>query len=224
MMSPQGTLAVPAADPQTVEALAAFGRFASARGWVPATGGNFSHRIDAAHALVTRSGIDKGDDRRGRRDRRADRRPDPGRNVGGDAAAPRALSRLAAMPAPSCTCTPSRLPCSRARISALGHVRFTGFEMQKALRGISTHEDVVDLPVFANDQDTDGARRSDRSNASAPTARAGISARRTRTLCVGRDDGRRATPPRRLGILAGLYAGRTENAPMTTTQPHSPRS
>jgi methylthioribulose-1-phosphate dehydratase len=42
---------------------------------------------------------------------------------------------------------------SRADLG-LGRVRFTGFEMQKALRGITTHDDVVDLPVFANDQDT----------------------------------------------------------------------
>jgi methylthioribulose-1-phosphate dehydratase len=33
-------------------------------------------------------------------------------------------------------------------------VRFSGFEMQKALAGIASHEAVVDVPVFANDQDT----------------------------------------------------------------------
>jgi methylthioribulose-1-phosphate dehydratase len=42
---------------------------------------------------------------------------------------------------------------SRADLAA-GRVRFSGFEMQKALAGVATHEAVVDLPVFANDQDT----------------------------------------------------------------------
>jgi methylthioribulose-1-phosphate dehydratase len=42
---------------------------------------------------------------------------------------------------------------SRADLES-GRVRFSGFEMQKALAGTMTHESVVDLPVFANDQDT----------------------------------------------------------------------
>jgi methylthioribulose-1-phosphate dehydratase len=42
---------------------------------------------------------------------------------------------------------------SRADVAS-GRVRFSGFEMQKALAGIATHESIVDLPVFANDQDT----------------------------------------------------------------------
>ena len=49
--------AVPTA---VVEALAAIGQFAAARGWVPATSGNFSCRIDAVSVAVTRSGVDKG--------------------------------------------------------------------------------------------------------------------------------------------------------------------
>ncbi|MBV8642880.1 MAG: class II aldolase/adducin family protein, partial [Candidatus Eremiobacteraeota bacterium] len=51
---------LPTAPPGVVEEIAAFGRFAAARGWVPATAGNFSRRVDAGHAAVTRSGIDKG--------------------------------------------------------------------------------------------------------------------------------------------------------------------
>ena len=152
-MSPQGTLAAPAADPQTVEALAAFGRFAAARGWVPATGGNFSHRVDAAHALVTRSGIDKG------AIGTADVTVVP---IGGplpagmSAETPLHLARYRGSPDVGAIVhvhTVAATVLSRADL-ALGRVRFTGFEMQKALRGITTHEDVVDLPVFANDQDT----------------------------------------------------------------------
>jgi methylthioribulose-1-phosphate dehydratase len=144
-------LPVPAAS--AVEALAAFGRFAAARGWVPATAGNFSVRLDAGHALVTRSGIDKG-------------------NVG---PADVAVVPLAGpIPAGMSAETPLHLARYRAdaRIGAVVHVhtlaatvlsradarqgavRFAGFEMQKALDGVSTHESAVELPIFANDQDT----------------------------------------------------------------------
>ena len=36
------------------------GRASAARGWVPATSGNFSARIDEGSFAVTRSGVDKG--------------------------------------------------------------------------------------------------------------------------------------------------------------------
>ncbi len=38
--------------------------------------------------------------------------------------------------------------------AARGYVELDGFEMQKSLRGVTTHESVVRLPIFANDQDT----------------------------------------------------------------------
>ena len=53
-------MVLPAAPPRVVEEIAAFGRFAASRGWVPATSGNFSRRIDSRHVALTRSGIDKG--------------------------------------------------------------------------------------------------------------------------------------------------------------------
>ena len=54
------TVVLPAAPPGVVEEIAAFGRLAASRGWIPATSGNFSCRVDLRHAAVTRSGIDKG--------------------------------------------------------------------------------------------------------------------------------------------------------------------
>jgi methylthioribulose-1-phosphate dehydratase len=146
-------LPAPVADPRLVEALADFGRFAAARGWVPATAGNFSCRLDADHALVTRSGIDKG-------------------SIG---AAELAVVPLAGPIPPGLSAeTPLHLARYRASaaIGAIVHVhtvaatvlsradlphgvlRFGGFEMQKALSGITTHETVVELPIVANDQDT----------------------------------------------------------------------
>ena len=155
MTSPQGTLAVPLANPEAVEALAAFGRFASARGWLAATSGNFSCRLDAAHALVTRSGIDKGAIGAGRRGGRPDRRTDPARDVGRNAAASCALPRRsAAIGAILHVHTVAATVLSRADARRAAACGLSGFEMQKALAGIATHEGVVDLPVFANDQDT----------------------------------------------------------------------
>jgi len=150
---PQGTLAVPVADPQTVEALAAFGRFAAARGWLAATSGNFSCRLDAGHALVTRSGIDKGALGAGDVAVVPLAGPIP---AGMSAETPLHLARYRASAEVGAIVhvhTVAATVLSRAE-SAAGFVRFGGFEMQKALAGIATHETVVDLPVFANDQDT----------------------------------------------------------------------
>ena len=152
-MSSQGTLAVPVADPHAVEAIAAFGRFASARGWVAATAGNFSARLDAGHALVTRSGVDKGAIGAGDVAVVPVGGPIP---AGMSAETPLHLARYAADPAVGAIVhvhTVAATVLSRADL-ATGYVRFTGFEMQKALSGIGSHTDVVELPVFANDQDT----------------------------------------------------------------------
>lgn len=153
MTLPQGTLAVPDADPVAVEAIAAFGRFASARGWVAATAGNFSCRLDARHALVTRSGVDKGAIGLAGVSVVPLDGPIP---TGMSAETPLHLARYrtsAAVGAVVHVHTVAATVLSRAD-AARGYVRFSGFEMQKALSGITTHEDVVDLPVFANDQDT----------------------------------------------------------------------
>jgi methylthioribulose-1-phosphate dehydratase len=150
---PQGTLAVPEADPTAVEAIAAFGRFASARGWVAATAGNFSHRLGAAYALVTRSGVDKGAIGAAEVAVVPLDGPIP---AGMSAETPLHLARYRASAAVGAVVhahTVAATVLSRADAAA-GRVRFSGFEMQKALSGITTHDDVVDLPVFANDQDT----------------------------------------------------------------------
>jgi methylthioribulose-1-phosphate dehydratase len=150
---PQGTLTVPLADPDAVEALAAFGRYASARGWVEATSGNFSCRLDAGHALLTRSGIDKG--AIGAADVAVVPLAGPIPS-GMSAETPLHLARYRAATSVGAVVhvhTVAATVLSRAD-AASGRVRFSGFEMQKALAGIATHDGVVELPVFANDQDT----------------------------------------------------------------------
>ncbi len=143
-------LAVP---PKVAADLAAIGRFAAARGWVPATSGNFSCRIDAAHAAVTRSGIDKGHIR-----------PEDLVVVSLDGEPPAGVSaetplhvaryrRDADVGAIVHVHTVAATVLSRAD-AARGFVELEGFEMHKSLRGVTTHESNLRLPVFANDQDT----------------------------------------------------------------------
>jgi methylthioribulose-1-phosphate dehydratase len=147
------TLHLPIIPSEAADDIAAIGRFASARGWVPATSGNFSRRLDDRHAAITRSGIDKGKissadlivvDLEG---------PLPS---GVSAETPLHVSRYRAdrsIGAIVHVHSVAATVLSRADASK-GAVRLDGFEMHKALAGITTHESVVELLVFANDQDT----------------------------------------------------------------------
>ena len=145
-------MVLPAAPPGVVEDIAACGRFAASRGWVPATSGNFSRRIDAEHVALTRRGIDKG----------AIRAQDvavmhvgepPPRDA--SAEAPLHLARYRTDPAIGAIFhvhTVASTVLSRLDADA-GVVRTDGFEMHKAV-GAGTHDSVVEIPVFRNDQDT----------------------------------------------------------------------
>lgn len=133
--------------------IAGVGRFASERGWVPATAGNFSCRIDDRSIAITRSGIDKGNIKPGDLIVVPLQGPLP---AGVSAETPLHVARYAAdknvgaiVHVHTVTATVlSRIDASR------GHVVLDGFEMHKALAGFTTHESVVELPIYANDQDT----------------------------------------------------------------------
>lgn len=133
--------------------LAAIGRFVAARGWVPATSGNFSCRIDTAHAAVTRSGIDKGAIR-----------PEDVVAVALTGALPAGVSAETPLHVARYRHDPSTGAILHVHTVAAtvlsrtdadrGYVELEGFEMHKSLRGVTTHEGTVRLPIFANDQDT----------------------------------------------------------------------
>ena len=109
--------------------------------------------MDAGHVLVTRSGVDKG--AIGAADVAVVPLAGP-IPPGMSAETPLHLARYRAVAAVGAVVhvhTIAATVLSRADVAS-GCVRFSGFEMQKALAGIATHSDVVDLPVFANDQDT----------------------------------------------------------------------
>jgi len=143
---------LPAAPPDVVEEIAAFGRFAASRGWIPATSGNFSRRIDAGHAAVTRSGIDKGAIAHGDVSVLALDEPVP---VGMSAETPIHLGLYRDDPAIGAIFhihTVAATVLSR-RDEQNGRVRTEGYEMHKAI-GLTTHESVVEIPILSNDQDT----------------------------------------------------------------------
>jgi methylthioribulose-1-phosphate dehydratase len=142
-----------AAPAAAVEAIAAIGRFASARGWVPATSGNFSCRIDSNRVAVTRSGVDKGNLGP---DQIAAVEVDGPLPPGLSAETPLHLARYRTDPLVGAVVhvhTVAATVLSRLH-AADGVVMMSEFEMHKALLGFTTHESDVALPIFANDQDT----------------------------------------------------------------------
>lgn len=137
--------------------IAAAGRELGARGWTPATGGNFSVRLDAQHALVTISGRDKS-------------RLGPGDvmvlDLDGNAVASDArpsaeaalhlqlYRRFADIGAVLHTHSLAQTIAGRC-LARGGAVRLVGWELLKAFEGVRTHETAVEIPVFPNSQDMD---------------------------------------------------------------------
>jgi len=139
----------------TVEAgaLARVCRLFGDRGWCRATSGNFSLRVGPGHCLITQSGRDKqrleqGDlmvcDLQGKS---ADEHCRPSAETPLHCALYRLDPTIGAV---LHTHSVTSTVLSRAAGDAL---RVSGFEMQKSLTGILTHDVEVAVKVFANDQD-----------------------------------------------------------------------
>lgn len=140
---------------ECVHALVGVAARLAAAGWVPATSGNFSMRVDATRIAITRSGADKGQ-----------LTPDGillidmhGKVVSGDGH-PSAETRLhtqiyAHLPdARVVLHTHSRTQSVASRLYAAdGCIRMHGWELQKAIPGRTTHADTLEIPVIANSQD-----------------------------------------------------------------------
>jgi methylthioribulose-1-phosphate dehydratase len=143
----------PLSFPETAEELVEVCHFLGGRDWTPATGGNFSVRLDASHCLITQSGRDKSRltvddlmvcDLNGRA-------MDPALRPSAEVGLHTRLYRLdtnigAVLHTHSVTST----VLSRATD---GDLQLQGFEMQKALSGNQSHEEEIRIAVFDNDQD-----------------------------------------------------------------------
>lgn len=144
-----------ASDPvaDAAEAVIAAGRAAADRRWVPATSGNFSVRIDAERAAMTRSGVDKG------ALTEADiliQPIDAPLLPRASAEAPLHLALYRRDPAIGAVFH-IHAPASSvlSRIIGTGTLTLHGWELLKAVAGITSHEQTLAVPVFANDQDTE---------------------------------------------------------------------
>lgn len=149
------TLVVPmrekAADP-AIDAVIALGRRAAARHWLPATSGNISVRIDNGTIAITRSGVDKG----GLTAADVLIQPLDSALLPGSSA--EALLHVEHYRAEPQTGSVVHIHGPHSAVIGEAHrdqgaVHLQGFELQKALSGVTSHETLVEVPVFANDQD-----------------------------------------------------------------------
>jgi methylthioribulose-1-phosphate dehydratase len=139
---------------QHADAIAMAAGELAALGWTPATSSNFSMRLDNAHVAITISGRDKG--RLGRDDIMVVDMD--GKAVGSDHR-PSAETELhthiyKSFPhAGAVLHTHSRTQSVASRLFARdGVIHLQGWELQKAITGYTTHDSILDIPVFPNTQ------------------------------------------------------------------------
>ncbi len=134
-----------------IDAVCEAGRRMDRLGWVPATAGNISVRLDGSRAAITRSGCHKGF-----------LTPADVMQVDMDG---KALTAAKPSAETLLHCQLYRL-FPKAGAVLHGHsvagtvlsmqpepIRFTGYEVVKAFEGQATHDVTIDLPIFSNDQD-----------------------------------------------------------------------
>ncbi len=136
-------------------AIIAAGQRMDARGWVPASAGNFSARLGPGRVAITRSGFHKGFlspeslmvvDEQGRPEESGAR---PSAETGLHCGIYRRFPEAgAALHGHSVPCT------VLSRLSG-PNLTLAGYELLKAFPGLATHEAAITLPVVENDQDID---------------------------------------------------------------------
>ena len=124
-------------------------------GWTPATSSNFSCRLDDRHAAITVSGRDKG--KLATDDIMVVDFDGHGVATSHRPSAETLLHtqlyrRFQEIGCVLHTHSPVQTIASRLYADA-GHIRLEGYELQKAFHGNNTHDDRMDVPVFANTQD-----------------------------------------------------------------------
>lgn len=130
----------------------AAGRCVAARGWVPATSGNISQRIDLATLAMTAAGADKGD-----------LAPDQivaapiygpvAAGVSAEVALHQTIYKLHADVGAILHLHSVASTLVSRRFGGSGQVIFEGYELLKAFPGIQTHDVSIRIPIFANSQD-----------------------------------------------------------------------
>jgi methylthioribulose-1-phosphate dehydratase len=140
-------------DSPQAQALVELGREFHARGWVPATSGNFSARIDAGRIAITVSGRHKG------KLTTADimladldgNSLSPGKQPSAETLLHTQLYRR--FPAVGGVLHTHSRAATVLSLSAGGWLILQGYELLKIFEGIDTHETHIRIPIFPNDQD-----------------------------------------------------------------------
>lgn len=136
------------------DTLAAAARVFAGRGWTPATSSNFSMRVDAGLAAITVSGRDKG--ALGREDIMLVDMDGQAVATNARPSAETALHTQLYRQWPDVDVvlhTHSRQQSVASRYFArAGVLGLEGWELQKAITGISTHAGALEIPVFPNSQ------------------------------------------------------------------------
>ncbi len=145
---------VAAATPAwAIEAIVQAGRRMDQRGWVPATAGNISVRLDEARIAITRSGGHKGF-----LDADMVMQVDLDGQALTPAARPSAETLLHCQiyrlfPRAGAVLHGHSVAGTVLSMAQDGPIRLAGYEVLKVFEGQATHDAALDLPVFANDQD-----------------------------------------------------------------------
>ena len=140
---------------EAVQGVLTLAHHAGARGWIPATSGNFSVRVDTKYAAVTASGGDKAKlTTDGVIIAEIDGPPHP--RASAEAPLHLALYRISPEIGAVAHVHAMASVLASLHFQKQAHVSLEGLELLKAFRGTTTHETSLDVPIFANTQDMDG--------------------------------------------------------------------
>jgi len=132
--------------------LMSVGRWMSVQSFLPATSGNLSCRVSATHVAITASGCDKG--ALSAADVLLVEIDGPGA-LRTSAELPLHLQLYRDRPATGAVLHGHSVASTLVSASHLHEARivFSGYEILKAFRGVTSHTASVEVPIFANDQD-----------------------------------------------------------------------
>ncbi|VYT76837.1 methylthioribulose 1-phosphate dehydratase [Metakosakonia massiliensis] len=158
------------------------------KGWAPATGGNMSIREDAEWCWLSESGKDKGsltpDDFL--QVSIADNHAPSGRRPSAETGLHTLIYRL--FPDAGAVLHVHTVNATvLSRVVRAPQIAFSGYEMQKSLRGQTTHLDSLPVAIFDNDQDIEALARRIEEYARQHTLSYGFLLRGHGLTCWGRD-------------------------------------
>ena len=135
-----------------IEAIIRAGRRMDERGWVPATAGNISVRLDAERIAITRSGGHKGFLDAGSV-MQADLAGNPLTDAKPSAETLLHCQIYRLFPQAGAVLHGHSVAGTVLSMTEPGAIRLAQYEVLKVFEGQTTHDAALDLPVFDNDQD-----------------------------------------------------------------------